>query len=139
MNAMLAQMPVLNFTQIGMACVAVAALTVLVNQLFKFKRNFGGTPPVGELQGQVTALHQRVQKLEEFEKAAPTQRKFFYDKVEDLAKDSATAMDVMRREIKADIGELRKENKSDANDLNKRIDDVLKAVSRLEGRTTPHD
>lgn len=130
MNWMFAQMPSLNFTQIGMACVSLAALAVLGNQLFKFRRNAVGVPPVGELQGQITALERRVAKLEAGEEVGASRRKAIYEKLEDLSKTAATATEQLRKDLMHEIAEMRKDHKDDNKEMGKRVDELLIAVSQ---------
>lgn len=131
---MFAQMPALNFTQIGMGCVALAAVAVLINQLFKLRKNAVGFPPAGELQGQVMAVAERVSKLEGEKLIADARRKAIYEKMEGMGSTQALAMDRLRNDLMHEMTALRKENKDDNCDLHERVNDVLKAVSKLEGR-----
>jgi hypothetical protein len=87
MNALFAQMPTLNFTAIGMACVAVAALSVLANQLFKFKRNAVGLPTASELKLQLDALSARIGKEESETLEAERRRKALYEHIDKLRSD----------------------------------------------------
>lgn len=104
-----------------------------LNQCLKLKRGWfpDSKPPTGELQGQVDAVRDRVAKLEVAQatssQVAADGRGKVYTKIEDMGKDQASAMSDLRRDLETKI-----------DGVHERVNEVLKAVARLEGVTQAH-
>lgn len=122
--------------------VAIFALAGGANQVVSLwqKLNPRQKPPAGELQGQVDAVAQRVQKLESEKEIAAQRRKAIYEKLEALSQASACALEKMRAEMMHELHELRKQNNADVVALHNRTNEILEAVAELRGEVrASHD
>jgi hypothetical protein len=104
---------------------AIFALAGGANQLLNLWRNLfrEQKPPAGELQGQVTALAQRMDKQEEETLEAERRRKYLHERIEEAKDLFGEKIDDTRKEIMTEVGHV-----------HERVNQVLAAVSKLEGR-----